>query len=451
MKHVVSALAIAASFSFIMNAHAQQIAACVPVDKITNVYFSNGIMTNSREAEITKQLLQHAYKSQLENLRNAEIEYADETYVFLSAKNNTQGLLTDVIQVLQQKATELGIEDQGLTGYQIFSWINNKLSAEEIRLLISLSVSIVSKSSLSGKITNITLTQLSDTLVQANADAARDAQNVNARHINFYEADLVAGKRVIVVAHSQGNLFTNSAVSQVKSRQPSAKDSIAIVGVASPAAQTVDGSYYVTAHDDRVINALRLTDTVLPSNINNVPLSGDDFRSFLNHYFEQDYFDPRLSSRSSMNAEILRLASSVPYPTALADEGAIRATLTWGAQPDIDLHAYEPDGSHVYYASRQGTYGFLDVDDITSYGPENYFVACEDLVEGQFRIGVNYYQGSGPETATVSLFLGSGQPVSPRSVVLPMERGFAGDNSPQILFTIDITKDTDGNFVYMVQ
>lgn len=49
---------------------------------------------------------------------------------------------------------------------------------------------------------------------------------------------------------------------------------------------------------------------------------------------------------------------------------AFRVVLNWGAQPrDLDLHAVYED-SHVFFAQKQGSDAFLDVDDTTSFGPE---------------------------------------------------------------------------------
>jgi len=49
---------------------------------------------------------------------------------------------------------------------------------------------------------------------------------------------------------------------------------------------------------------------------------------------------------------------------------AFRVVLNWGARPsDLDLHTMYAD-SHVFFASKDGKDGFLDVDDTDSYGPE---------------------------------------------------------------------------------
>jgi tetratricopeptide (TPR) repeat protein len=53
---------------------------------------------------------------------------------------------------------------------------------------------------------------------------------------------------------------------------------------------------------------------------------------------------------------------------------AFRVVLNWGKQPlDLDLHAVYED-SHVFFAKKNGSDAFLDVDDTNSYGPETVTV-----------------------------------------------------------------------------
>jgi hypothetical protein len=74
--------------------------------------------------------------------------------------------------------------------------------------------------------------------------------------------------------------------------------------------------------------------------------------------------------------------------------------LTWGADPrDLDSHLYTPeiDGEsyHVYYASSGSAgyapYAWLDVDDVTSYGPE--VITIEELYPGTYSYAIYEYSG----------------------------------------------------------
>lgn len=413
--------------------------------KINHVYYANGILTDSVKGNFAVIDLHKAYKNKMETLDSGS------EYHFFLAKNPTQGVLTDIVQVLQQKQEELGIVDNGLSAYQVYQWIQAGLSAEEIRLLISVSVGIVRKNALAALITEDKLRQLADTMITASADALTDRLDVSALHVNYYEADLLSGKRVFIFAHSQGNLFTNKAISDVKNRNANLAGSIGLIGVATPANSVPTGSIYITADDDFIINGLRLVADVLPSNIDNDPGLFGDFRSVTNHFFIRDYFDEGLLSRGKIDSEMERLARNLPYPALTAGDGAIRASLTWGAQPDIDLHVYEPSGDHVYYADKRGRSGYLDVDDRHSYGPENYFVACNDVMLGTYSVGVNYYSGYGEDVAEVSLFLGNGRSVTPRKQRLEASVGSSGDDSPVIVFEIDVSENESGQIIYSVR
>jgi hypothetical protein len=89
----------------------------------------------------------------------------------------------------------------------------------------------------------------------------------------------------------------------------------------------------------------------------------------------------------------------------LVPEASFTVKLDWGGQPDVDLHVVEPGGAHVYFGNRQGGDGFLDLDDTSQFGPEHYFV--RQLTDGDYRVGVAYFSGGGPETARVTITAGS--------------------------------------------
>ena len=424
-------------------------------ERETKIYFANGVLVPDDE-DATVAFLRHQYKRTLESAEQGQI------FTFLSAYNPTSGLYADVIEVVNQKLAEAGIANQGLSALQLLQLLraallntgdaevaNSMYTAEEILRYLALTIGV--NENIIASITPRFLENIMTAIIAAQAREIANIRSVESRHSNFYTSDLQAGKRVFVIAHSQGNLFANVSLTSAATSLPGAADSLAMIGVASPAARQFRSSFYRTANDDLVILVLSRIATVLPANIDNDPGIPNDFRSIWSHFFVQDYMkNSQLPSRRDIDAELTRLASTVPFPTLEAGEGAIRATLTWDAQPDVDLHAFEPGGSHVYYGSRRGSSGFLDVDDVTSFGPENYFVACNKIELGTYRIGVNYYRGSAPSTATVSLFLGDGRIPSPKTLTLPIARGVGGDDSPQILFTIGVTQE-NGTVRYTVQ
>ena len=85
-------------------------------------------------------------------------------------------------------------------------------------------------------------------------------------------------------------------------------------------------------------------------------------------------------------------------------------TLTWNTATDIDLHIIEPNGSHVYFASKTGTTARLDVDDTSGFGPENIFVSAATAASGIYQIYIVHYSGSIPTTSTIAVNLRPGTP-----------------------------------------
>ena len=82
-------------------------------------------------------------------------------------------------------------------------------------------------------------------------------------------------------------------------------------------------------------------------------------------------------------------STSLAYDDLVLDDFRFRFTLTWGETPrDLDSHLWTPDGYHVYFSDKgsktSSPYCELDVDDTTSYGPEN-------LTIYQMTPGTYYY------------------------------------------------------------
>jgi hypothetical protein len=127
------------------------------------------------------------------------------------------------------------------------------------------------------------------------ANVALEKFNSSALIVQLGEK-LKEGGRSVIIAHSQGNLFGNKTYSALIKEYP---DQVGMIGVASPAGwEGGKNYYYVTAHDDVVINLLRLANVltlklfvgnVLPSNTDNDVPCGHYARGFFNHSFHDGY------------------------------------------------------------------------------------------------------------------------------------------------------------------
>ena len=403
---------------------------CEVSTKVTDIYFANGVGNSIKDAEASAAHLSKNYKSILDGL--GEGRYGTSNFPY--AYNPTLGKFYDVIEVLNQKSREAGFSES-LSGLQILRLIQGGLNSKEFANAVFVATGLLGLVAF-----EVLYRSAADEVAAAQAEAIKNIPKVEALHTDKYTSALRAGKRVFVIAHSQGNLFTNAALAAAARAQPDEADSLAMIGVATPAARQFRDSFYRTAHDDRVINAIRLTDSVVASNIENGVGPTGPSRSVTNHSFISDYMWPGLASERDIAFKLKLLFINTPFPPQ--DEGnAIRVSLNWGSNPpDFDLHVFEPNGSHVYYKRPAGSgfNGSLDVDDRDGNGPENYVVACDQIELGTYSIGVNYYAGEGPGSVTVNLSLGDGT-TRQKTVAFTEAAGRAG-NIPDPIFTIRVNE-----------
>ena len=78
--------------------------------------------------------------------------------------------------------------------------------------------------------------------------------------------------------------------------------------------------------------------------------------------------------------------------------------LTWGENPsDLDTHVIGPNSYHIYYVNKgsltSSPFANLDVDDVTSYGPE-VFTALSFPEAGTYHYSVYRYSGTSTITAS---------------------------------------------------
>lgn len=103
--------------------------------------------------------------------------------------------------------------------------------------------------------------------------------------------------------------------------------------------------------------------------------------------------------------------------------GALKVTLSWYFNADIDLHAYEPEYSgntlgHIYYGQKRASYsdGYLDIDntrgfyiDPVSSIHDRSRAAIENIFwktphDGEYKIALDYYGGSESGMCKLTVF-----------------------------------------------
>jgi len=218
----------------------------------TVIYFGNGIWTDNKAAGLNLEKLKPLLRKKvsgtnLEPLISFEIAY-----------NSPEGTLQDLAesfrQLVQLNYTRFW---QMLAGIEPFP--------EEIQ----------------AKIDEIS--------IQVAQDVLTSNPNIQ-EHVETYNKDLKECKRVVVVAHSQGNLFANIAYLGV---EPTLIDAFGIISVGNPDS-TVAGEIrfpdisYTNLNEDLLVAAIPFS---LPGNVDNYQ-SGEKYSPAHGHNFIGNYLDP---------------------------------------------------------------------------------------------------------------------------------------------------------------
>lgn len=116
--------------------------------------------------------------------------------------------------------------------------------------------------------------------------------------IQAIKSNIQAGDKILLVPHSQGNLFANSTYTRLTSIEGIKPDDIKIFGVASPADRVLGNGAYVTSKNDVVIQSLAKIPflNVLPRQLN-LPISGADP---LGHGFKEIYLNGAMTGRDAV-------------------------------------------------------------------------------------------------------------------------------------------------------
>ncbi len=218
-------------------------------------------------------------------------------------------------------------------------------------------------------------------------------------------------QNLIIVPHSQGALYANAVYSFLLSDPylgPKLNSSLAITAIA-PAASRIAGEKkaYYTSYEDNAITLLGVKAATyfpgapmpLAPNIH-VSTKGYDWT---HHDMGTVYLYKYSEAHDPIVQAIHDQMDALKNPDTSTRQGAITFSLSWSSNADVDLHVYEPDGTHVFYESVSGNFGELDYDIMSGTGPEHYFVPCNKLSVGTYKIAADYVEGSASQSLTLTV------------------------------------------------
>lgn len=254
----------------------------------TVVFFGNGVWNDVEDASESRR--------KLENRLNTHISGTnlDGIITYELAYNPSNGYLEDLLETFEQDLQ---------TNYSLF-W--NYLAEWDIM-----------PDFLQDKILTIA----------KEVDAAVVSANPSVQeHIALYNTYLSEGKMIVLVAHSQGNLYGNIAYLGI---DPQYIDGFGMVSVANPDSYVAGGGPYTTINEDFIINSIL---SALPPNLDNFfgPLNWGDIWG--GHNFIKSYMAPGHKAEAKILNDVVSMVNELIPSNTEAVEIVLRIIFSrWSA------------------------------------------------------------------------------------------------------------------------
>jgi len=423
IKNILGLIVIASLLNVEIYAQENQTNLCMEQGVIFG--FFNGVQTTKRQARIARGFLKSTFGDHTED--NEKIKYV----LFYNYTNGFEDFVETFEQRLKEQNTIL--ENK----FELFFEVRNQNSPwwKKIIEIVPAAADVL------GAMVDDMQASAVKTLTGWVADPPTIANY--AEQQSRIESFILEGKKLLFFAHSQGNLFATSAYDFATTKV--SHDSVKVVHVA-PASPTLRGSYTL-ANLDLVINGLRLagsvpdiTDTMPGYLLRPAGLNGKT--DPLGHGLLEIYLNSSFSMINRIREHVETALNTLVSPEIHASQGFFTVTLTWDGRGDVDLHTNEPNGMHVWYSSKSGTTGYLDVDNTVANGPEHYFASCDEtkLLLGNYKISIANYARAKGRTATVQLASWKEGVLSTKSVTLGEA---TGDDPVYSIFNVNVNKDSN--------
>ena len=233
----------------------------------TVVFFCNGVWNDAEDADESRRFLQDVLDIHISGTN------LDGTITYKLAHNPSNGYLEDLLETFEQDLQ---------TSYSLF-W---DYLAEWDAMPDFLQDKIIA------------IAKEVDTAVVSANPSVQD-------HITLYNTYLSEGKMVVLVAHSQGNLYGNIAYLGI---DPQYIDGFGMVSVANPDSSVAGGGPYTTIDEDFIIGSIPLA--LLP-NLDNFfgPLNWGDVWG--GHSFIKSYMAPGRKAETKILNDVVTMINEL--------------------------------------------------------------------------------------------------------------------------------------------
>lgn len=160
------------------------------------------------------------------------------------------------------------------------------------------------------------------------------------QHVSAFTEDIVNhGRRVLLVGHSQGNLYANAAHRLLYRNEKIEPGNFSVVGIASPAGFVAGNGPYLTSNSDLVISALHSVVQTLPPNIE-IPFHLEDVSG---HNFLATYMNVAYPGVSKISATVKSNLAMLEPPKSTYDYSINMSIVSMSTSPtDQTLDAIYP-------------------------------------------------------------------------------------------------------------
>ncbi len=164
------------------------------------------------------------------------------------------------------------------------------------------------------------------------------------------------GRKMLFVAHSQGNLFVNKAYDYALTQTNA--NSVEVIHIA-PASPTVNGPHVLADGDLVIDKLLRWFAGDVPKVTDNIPAWSDrpaginNETDLLGHGLLEIYLNPHLTTANRIDEYIKAALESLTVSPSENSGNLFMATLLWDGFGDVDLHALVPDPEHSIPACKK--------------------------------------------------------------------------------------------------
>lgn len=347
----------------------------------------------------------------------------------------------DLAEVFTQRAIEA--DDSGELGQRMeYFWESlheEKTLAAKLGDLLPVAASMLTQ--LQGNVMN-------RLLAGASALFSRPPTDIDyGRHSDRLKELAAQGQKMVLVGHSQGNLFLNHAFDVF---QPTSRESCLAPIHVAPASPTLRGDY-VLADVDTVINGLRpLGVGLVPAANLSMPFSLSDpsGHSMVGTYLDKDRGGDDAVARL-INSSLVRFDTN----TNNDDSGPFKINLSWSGGGDVALVITEPGGKQVSTnpAEASGDKGFISS---VAADTQSYKSYCDSYAfgAGTYRVGIQNFTANPAGVATLQVSSRVKGLVGVGSFPVGTPLGSGDSNLPTMLFDLVVTKDPKtGLLSYAIQ